>query len=424
MLVYERERAGSPRRVEVCEAWTTAEVMAEIEAGLARWEHRLPMSREARIVIKPNLNNDLSALTGNCADLRVLEGLLGGLRRRGYRDIVVADGSNVGIARRGIDTFGRLRVRELCARHGVSVVDLNADGGRSLPLHAGAPQIAATILESGYLISVPKIKTHAEAGLSCAMKNWVGIACGQDKRQMHYDLGRNILALNEAVLPDLIVVDGLIGMEGNGPGDGEPFRFGRLIFSDDAFVNDAVVARLVDLPIDQIPYLRHAVEAGHLDAETLADIGALPVLRKIRPAPPRSRLAELSEARSLLWLKRAVRPIVARPAVAELAYRLKITQDVYAMGDATLRITGRDGAACGSCVRCAEACPTGLAREEIGVRLDAASCVQCLYCWWVCPGGAIRIAGEEGHLERQIGRYKGQIEAIFGSGDPAGAATA
>ena len=173
MLVYECARG----RVEVCTAWDTASVLAAIEAGLARWEHRLPADRDSRIVIKPNLNNDLQALTGNCTDLRVLEGLLGGLRRRGYRDITVADGSNVGVARRGIDSFSRLKVRELCQRHddvrAVRVVDLNTDAGREIPLKAGGlPRVAATVLESDFLISVPKIKTHAEAGLSCAMKNW------------------------------------------------------------------------------------------------------------------------------------------------------------------------------------------------------------------------------------------------------------
>ena len=54
----------------------------------------LGADRDARIVVKPNLNNDLVALTGNCVDLRVLEALFVGLRRRGYRDLTVADGSN------------------------------------------------------------------------------------------------------------------------------------------------------------------------------------------------------------------------------------------------------------------------------------------------------------------------------------------
>jgi uncharacterized protein (DUF362 family)/ferredoxin len=401
-------------RVDVHPAWTTAEVRVTMARILADWEHRLPADRRARIVVKPNLNNDLVALSGNCVDLRVLDALFQGLRDRGYTDLTVADGSNVGIARRGIDTFKRLRVASVAARHGVRVVDLNTDDGREVVLHRNAhPAIARTVLDADFLISVPKVKTHAEAGLSCAMKNWVGIARGQDKRHMHFDLGRNIFALNEVVAPDLVIVDGLVGMEGNGPGDGDPFRFGQLLVSDDAFVNDLVVCRLVDMPWQEVPYLVHAFEAGRLDAALAAQVAsALPVLRPIRKAPPRSKLAELSEARSLMWLKLAVRPMVEKPAVAEAAYKLKIIQDVYSREDDTLQVTGRRAADCGDCTRCADYCPTGLPLEQIGVTTDAPGCVQCLYCWWACPKGAITLKGEQNAMRRQIERYKAQIEGF------------
>ena len=365
-------------------------------------------------MLKPNLNNDLVALSGNCTDLRVLAALITELKSRGYADLCVADGSNVGVARRDIDTFRRLRVAGLAEALGVRTRDLNRDEGREIPLQAGAtPTIAATILDADFLISLPKIKTHAEAGLSCAMKNWVGIARGQDKRHMHYDLGRNIFAINEVVLPDLIVVDGLVGMEGNGPGDGDPFRFDRIVVSDDAFLNDLVVCRLIDLPWRDVPYLVHAFDAGHLDLPLAERIGAeLPVIRPIRRAPPRSRLAELSEARSLNWLKLAVRPLVERPEVAEAAYRLKIIQDVDRRDDDTLRLVGRDASRCGDCARCVDYCPTGLPLADIGVRLDPPDCVQCLYCWWVCPSDALRLDGEPNAMARQIERYKPQIERM------------
>jgi heterodisulfide reductase subunit A-like polyferredoxin len=113
-----------------------------------------------------------------------------------------------------------------------------------------------------------------------------------------------------------------------------------------------------------------------------------------------------------VWLKRAVRPVVSRPEVAELAYKAKIIQDVYVLEDDTLRLSGRDSAACGSCRRCEDFCPTGLDLDEIGVRLEPPACIQCLYCWWVCPRGALSLSGEANAMARQIERYKGAIEQM------------
>jgi len=395
-------------------AWTTPEIDAAVERLLETFEDRLPTRRDVRVVIKPNLNNDLVALTGNCVDLRVLGALLAALRRRGFSDLTVADGSNVGVERRDIDTFKRLRVDRMADRHDARIVDLNRDEGTRVVLAAGAhPHVARTILDADFLISVPKIKTHVEAGLSCAMKNWVGIARGQDKRHMHYDLPRNIFAINEVIQPDLILVDGIVGMEGNGPGDGEPFRFGQLLMSDYAPVNDVVVSRLVDLPVSAVPYLGHALDAGLIDEALVARVSReVAVLRPIKRAPPRRRLAELADRREIFWLKRAVRPLTDRPEVAKAAYKLKIIQDVYSLEDDTVARIARAPGACGDCQKCADFCPTGLSADEIGVKTDPADCIGCLYCWWVCPKDAITLDGELHGMQRQVDRYKAQIEQL------------
>jgi uncharacterized protein (DUF362 family)/ferredoxin len=399
-------------RVDQHSAWTRDEIEAAMGAILDA--RALPERQDARIVIKPNLNNDLVALTGNCVDLRVLGALIRGLQARGYTDITVADGSNVGIDRRSIDSFARLRVDRLCGVLGVRLVNINLDDGRPLVLHAGArPLVSRTVLDKDFLISVPKIKTHAEMQLTCAMKNWVGIVVGQDKRQVHYDLSRNIHALNELVRPDLIIVDGLVGMEGNGPGDGEPFRLGVLLASDDALVNDLVVARMVDLPWRDVPYLAHAGERGRISAELEGCVQrTVPVLRPIKLPPGRSVQAKLSEKRWLIWLKLAVRPLVDKPVVARLAYTLRITQDVYDRSDDTLRVVGRRAELCGSCHKCQDFCPTGLTRDEIGNKTETPDCIHCLYCWFVCPHGAIDLAGEPLHLERQVTRYGPAIRKL------------
>ncbi len=401
-------------RVALRSAWTDAEVGEGIRALLTQFHDCLPADSEGRIVLKPNLNNDLVALTGNCADLRVLTHIVEGLQERGFTNITIADGSNVGVDRRGIDALARLRVDRLCERLGIHMVDLNKDVGTEFVLHAGArPRIARTVLEADCLISVPTLKTHVEMGISCALKNWVGICTGQDKRHMHYDLGRNIFALNEVVQPHLIIVDGLVGMEGNGPGDGDPFRLGRLIAADSAFLCDLVACRVLDFPVQDVPYLVHALDGGVIGSSHVEAVReAVEPVRPIRPAPPRSKLAELSEARSLRWLKQLVRPLTQRADVLEAAYRLGVVQDVYDLEDDGITGISRNAERCGDCERCVDFCPTHLPLADIGVKTDLPDCIGCLYCWWVCPEDAIRLEGPVRAMSRQIERYKKVIEQL------------
>jgi uncharacterized protein (DUF362 family)/ferredoxin len=399
--------------VDVTRAWTTREVRAAVQALLAARADSLPRDRSVSVLIKPNLNNDLVALTGNSTDLRVLCSIVESLRDLGYTNITVADGPNVGVERRFIDVFKRLRVRALERRYGVRLVDLNRGGGRPVRLEADtAPRVAHAVLDAGFVISVPTVKTHAEAGLSCACKNWVGICVGQDKRQMHLDLGRNIARLIAAVPPHLVIVDGIVGMQGNGPGDGDPMRLGIVAAGDSPWLVDLVIARLIDFPWRNVPYLVHGHQSGSFSAADAARADAMGApLRTIVPAPPRSRLAEWSEARSLLWLKKLVRPITSKPQVAELAYRARIIQDVYGTDDDTITGISRKVDVCGDCRRCEDFCPTHLPLEEIGTNPEA-DCIHCLYCWWSCPKGAIDLVGELGAMERAVDRYKSAIERL------------
>jgi len=401
-------------RVHLHAAWDVTEIKAAVESILVEFADRLPKDLSARVVIKPNLNNDLVALVGNSTDLRVIGALVEGLINRGHSNLLLADGANVGVDRRGIDGFARLRIDRLAEHYGIQTANLNETEGLPLPLYSGAmPKVAREVLEADCLISVPTVKTHVEAVLSCAMKNWVGIVRGQDKRQVHYSLARNIHGLNEAVAPDLVIVDGVIGMEGNGPGDGEPFRLGRVLGGDSAFLVDIAVCRVLGIDWETVPYLQCAAESGHVSPPMVAAIqAALEPVYEVALAPARPRLAEWAEARSLRWLKRVVQPLLGEGVLLESAYRMGVVQDVYALGDDTISGVLRKDVDCGDCARCAQFCPTGLTPQEIGVKTDLEHCIGCLYCWWVCPDGTITLDGELGHMERQVLRYKKTVESL------------
>jgi uncharacterized protein (DUF362 family)/ferredoxin len=399
-------------QVGVGHAWTASAVRREVEDALETLGPALP-SPDTPVLIKPNLNNDLPALMGNATDLRVLQALLEALADRGHSDLTLADGSNVGIERRGIDSFRRLRVDRLARRHGVQLLDLNRAEGVELPLVHGVTRVARQVLEAPFLLAVPKLKTHAEAGLSLTMKGWVGAVVGQHKRDMHRDLPAHIARLSRQIRPHLILLDGLVGMEGNGPGDGRPFRMDLLVAGTDAPSVDLATARLVGMPWRQLPALVQAVEAGDLAADLPARVEAtFPVRRPIDPAPPRNVLARAAEHKLLRPLKLAVRPVVDLPAVSGTAHRLGVIQDRYDRDDDQVDSFYRKEGLCNRCGKCAEVCPDTVPWEDIGSKERGRHCLVCLYCFWVCPTGAIALEGDLGYLRAQIGRYKKLVEGV------------
>ena len=201
--------------VQVLRAGSFDEVVRRLAEVLDAQADLLPRDMGARIVLKPNLNSFMNALTGNTTDLRVLSGLLRVLSDRGYHNLAVAEGTNSGFYRTGINVIGRLRVDVLAAHYGAEVIDCNASAAPRPVAFAGGvtASVAGECIEADLLINLPKLKTHFETGMSVCLKNLIGCLIGQEnKKKTHQDLPGNILRLNAALTPDLHIVDGLVAM--------------------------------------------------------------------------------------------------------------------------------------------------------------------------------------------------------------------
>jgi len=381
-------------------------LVKEIRILLGQEGISLSLSRGTRVLLKPNLNNDLTALTGNSTDLRVLAVLIRALQEHGYTDITIADGPNVGIYRKGIDVFGRLGVRALAEHLDVQLVDLNHAPSVEVELTTGSVRVAEICLQTNCFISVPKIKTHAEAGMSAAVKNLMGCVIGTDTRLVHIDLPANLVRLNEIIKPDLILVDGLVGMEGNGPGDGNPKRLDFFLASTDPFVLDLLIARLVGLDRDSIPYLAVAREKGYVNDEDVARVDEIEPVARFEPPPPRNLVTRLLDHRLLAGIRDLTRPIHGSETVRRLLYRLGIMQDVYEGAEARIERLTLNRQTCDECGRCMAVCPMGLPITDPDFDFWASSdCLGCLYCCFVCPQEAITIEGELGYLKAHLARY-------------------
>jgi uncharacterized protein (DUF362 family) len=163
-------------------------------------------------------------------------------------------------------------------------VDLNIDEVRPVKLRTRASRLKElylprTVLEADFIVSLPKLKTHHWVGVTLSLKNMFGIVPGScygwPKNILHWaGITNSILDINSTVRPDFAIVDGIIGMEGNGPIQGTAKAAGVLILGDDPVAVDATSARVMGLEPGRIDYLAKAgTLLGHIQPDNIHQLG-------------------------------------------------------------------------------------------------------------------------------------------------------
>jgi uncharacterized protein (DUF362 family) len=126
---------------------------------------------------------------------------------------------------------------------------------------------------------MPKLKTHHWAGVTLSLKNMFGIVPGScygwPKNVLHWaGIDRSILDINASARPDFAIVDGILGMEGNGPTQGSPKAAGVLLFGDDPVAVDATGCRVMGLLPEKVNYLARAgTMLGHVEGSKIQQLG-------------------------------------------------------------------------------------------------------------------------------------------------------
>ena len=186
--------------------------------------------------------------------------------RAGAREVVVGEGPGHRRDTEYLVTATGLRdyLRDLDVRF----VDLNHDDVRRVKLRSRFMRIEelslpAAVLEADLVVSMPKLKTHHWAGMTCAMKNLFGVVPGAvygwPKNFLHFrGIPNAIVDLAATVRPGLSIVDAIVGMEGDGPIMGKPRAAGFLAMGTDPVAVDATCARAIGLDPMRIPYIKEA----------------------------------------------------------------------------------------------------------------------------------------------------------------------
>jgi uncharacterized protein (DUF362 family) len=177
-----------------------------------------------------------------------------------------------------------LRLRDYLGPLPGVFTDLNLDEVHPVTLQTRASRLRElylprTVLEADFVVSLPKLKTHHWVGATLSLKNMFGIVpgcCyGWPKNILHWaGITRSILDINSTVRPDFAIVDGIVGMEGNGPIQGNAKPSGVLVLGDDPVAVDATCARVMGLAPERIDYLAKAgTMLGHLKVNKIRQLG-------------------------------------------------------------------------------------------------------------------------------------------------------
>ncbi len=261
--------------------------------------------------------------------------------------------------------------------------------------HFSSARIAHDFTYTAYLDDVDaiidfcKLKTHGMMGMSGAVKNMFGVIPGTFKPEYHFrypdhrDFASMMIDLNDYFAPKtkLCIMDGVVGMEGNGPTQGTPRKIGVLLAAESPHALDLVAAHLIGLGINDVPTLTVAHEES-LIPETIDGLNISGTPEEFAVSDyknihvHKSLQFEGSGKFAAMFVRSALRAS-PRPNKKE----------------------------CIGCKKCAEICPAKVITLKNGKPvIDRKACITCFCCQEFCPVGAMKV--HRPFIARLINRQK------------------
>src|SRR5580693_8216062 len=268
-----------PSRVAIRRATTyEQDLAAMICETLREFDLRV---KDKTVLLKPNLVglDPLGVMnTHPCVIAAARESFL----RLGAAQVLIGDGPAMDRDTEAI--IESVQLREFTGPLARTFVDLNVDDVKRVALSTRASCLKElflpkTVLGVDFLVSMPKLKTHHWAGVTLSLKNMFGIVPGScygwPKNVLHWaGIDRSILDINAAARPDFAIVDGILGMEGNGPVQGTPKSCGVLVLGNDPVAVDATCCRVMGLMPERVKYLAQAgTLLGHVNTQKIQQVG-------------------------------------------------------------------------------------------------------------------------------------------------------
>jgi len=210
-----------------------------------------------KIFIKPNIGATSKFVN---TDPEIVRGIIDYCKDKlRIDDIIIGEGSVETEYESTAYNFRYQGWDKLAKEENVELVDLNKVERVTVSWHYGEIKIPGVLTERSY-INVAKMKTHMQTTVSLCTKNQKGLLDSSTRKLFHkLGLHEPIKRLSEFVKPELCVVDGIVGVEGNGPGDsGTPRKDGLVVAGDNMLQVDRTCCRIMGINPDTVSHLQSA----------------------------------------------------------------------------------------------------------------------------------------------------------------------
>ena len=241
--------------------------------------------------------------------------------------------------------------------------------------------ISKPIFEADLVINVPRFKTHIQTKVTGAVKNMFGILVGAEKARVHLsaarpeDFSEALVDIFQIRIPDLTIMDAVVGMEGNGPSSSDLRVVGKILAGRNGVSVDGLMAAMMGVSPHKIDYLRIAWQRGlgEIDPAKMEVHGTWSPLKKYRMP-----LTFVSRG----WFGSVVNKLLYRPLIKP---RLHVREE-----------------RCNQCGVCVQHCPAqALTMAKVPV-LDVKKCISCYCCYELCSNQAVELTG----LMRRVTKKK------------------
>lgn len=343
--------------------------------------------KNKRIFIKPNILGPFEVEKAVTTHPSIVSSLIKVLEEKHPKEIIVGD--NPGIGGYGVN----LKSAKISGIYEASCGYYKNISGevkevKSLNNDIDKLLISKPIFEADILISLPKFKTHTLTQITGGIKNMFGILAGAEKSRLH-KIGNNpdkfadfLVDIYQVRIPDLTIMDAVIGMEGNGPSNGQPRIIGKIIASDNAVSLDSVAVRMMGVNPNHIRPIVIAAKRGlgEIDLEKIEVLGDLKVIENFK-MPSTFALGAVHKASSYLFGLNVQPPFLVEKK-------------------------------CKKCGVCEEHCPSGALTINNHPAINKEKCIYCYCCMELCVEGAFELKNRLRNRLIVAGKLASKFRAI------------